>query len=90
MANKKGKKSTGAVGKKDISQAGANQPWISMRSGLIIVAITSIGMAVLTFIQVYPALGFWVGVQKGLLFGVMIWVIFWGYFFLRRFLSRKG
>jgi len=64
------------------------EPWISMRSGVIIIAITSIGMAVLTAIQAVPAMGWVEGILWGLLFGALIWVIFFGMNFLNRFLRR--
>ncbi len=89
MANKKSKNTTKS---KDKSKAppDINQPWISMRSGLIIIAITSIGMAVLTAVQTVPSVGLVKGVLWGLFFGAMIWAIFFGYYFLRRLLGPKG
>jgi hypothetical protein len=63
-------------------------PWISMRSGTFIIGITSIGMAVLTSIQVVPVKGWLEGIAWGLLFGVMIWAIFFGLIFTNRFLRR--
>lgn len=63
-----------------------NKPWMSMRSGLILVGLTSVGMAVLTAVQVAPEKGLLQGILYGLLFGVLIWVIFWGFYFFRRFL----
>jgi uncharacterized membrane protein len=64
------------------------EPWISMRSGIIIIAITSIGMAVLTAIQTVPALGWAEGLLWSLLFGALIWIIFFGMNFLNRFLRH--
>jgi uncharacterized membrane protein len=65
-----------------------NEPWISMRNGTVIITITSIGMAVLTAIQVIPVKGWIEGVLWGLLFGGLIWVIFFGLIFVNRFLKR--
>ena len=65
-----------------------NEPWISMRSGTIIIVFTSIGMAVLTAIQVIPIKGWLEGILWGLLFGGLIWVIFFGMIFINRFLKR--
>ncbi|HMB24443.1 MAG TPA: hypothetical protein VKP08_16485, partial [Anaerolineales bacterium] len=54
------------------------QPWISMRSGLIVIAITSVAMAALTAWQVNPLRGWLEGILWGLLFGALIWAIFFG------------
>ncbi len=64
------------------------EPWISMRSALIIITITSIGMAVLTAWEVVPVKGWGEGVLWGLLFGVLIWIIFFGMIFFNRLIRR--
>jgi len=64
------------------------EPWISMRTGLIIITITSIGMAVLTGIQAVPALGWGEGLLWSALFGALIWIIFFAMNFVNRFLRR--
>ncbi|MBN2117724.1 MAG: hypothetical protein JW730_14205 [Anaerolineales bacterium] len=64
------------------------EPWISMRSGIIIIAITSIAMTVLTAIQAIPALGWVEGLFWSVLFGALIWIIFFGMNFINRFLRR--
>jgi uncharacterized membrane protein len=69
----------------DLSLEGA---WISMRKALIIITITSIGMAVLTAWEVIPVKGWSEGILWGLLFGVLIWVIFFGMIFFNRLLHR--
>jgi hypothetical protein len=63
-----------------------NQPWISMRSGLVLMGLASIAMAVLTAWEVTPEKGLLQGILYGLLFGGLIWVIFWGFYFIRRLL----
>jgi hypothetical protein len=65
-----------------------NQPWISMRSGVKIIAFTSIALAVLTAWQVIPSKGWLEGILWGLLFGVLIWAIFFGNILLNRFLHK--
>ncbi|HSK67224.1 MAG TPA: hypothetical protein VK888_09850 [Anaerolineales bacterium] len=65
-----------------------SQPWISMRRGLIIIAITSVVMAVLTAWQVIPSRGWLEGILWGLLFGAFIWVIFFGNILINRFLRK--
>jgi hypothetical protein len=64
------------------------QPWISMRRGLILIAITSIAMAVLTAWQVIPSKGWLEGILWGLLFGALIWAIFFGNLLITRFLRK--
>jgi len=64
------------------------EPWISMRNGIVIITITSIGMAVLTAIQVIPVKGWVEGILWGLLFGGLIWAIFFGLIIVNRFLKR--
>jgi hypothetical protein len=63
-----------------------NKPWIQMKTGLIIITIVSIGMAILTAIQVIPSKGVLQGILWGILFGGIIWAIFWGYYLIRRVL----
>ena len=64
------------------------QPWISMRNAIFIISFTSIGMAVLTGTQVVPVKGWVEGILWSLLFGGLIWAIFFGLFFVNRFLRR--
>ena len=61
-------------------------PWIQMRTGVIIIAITSIGMAVLTAWQAIPNIGITNGILYGLFFGGLIWIIFLGFLLFRRFI----
>ena len=64
------------------------QPWISMRSGIKIIAFTSIAMAVLTAAQVIPSRGWLEGILWGVLFGVLIWAIFFGNILINRLLHK--
>jgi len=74
--------------KKEKTNNPMTQPWISMRSGVKIIAFTSIAMAVLTAWQVIPSKGWLEGILWGLLFGVLIWAIFFGNILLNRFLRK--
>ena len=70
----------------------ASQPagaWIPMRTGLIIITIVSVVMAVLTAWQAVPVKGWVEGILWGVLFGGSIWVIFLGFLLYGR-LFRKG
>jgi fatty acid desaturase len=64
------------------------QPWISMRSGLKIIAIASVAMAVLTAWQTIPSKGWVEGILWGLLFGALIWAVFFGNMLIMKFLRR--
>ena len=64
------------------------EPWISMRSGIIIIAITSLGMTVLTAIQVIPVKGWLEGLLWSVLFGALIGVVFFDMNFINRFFRR--
>jgi fatty acid desaturase len=65
-----------------------SQPWISMKTGLRIITVTSIAMAVLTAWQVVPSKGWVEGILWGLLFGALIWAVFFGNILITRFLRR--
>jgi hypothetical protein len=72
--------------KKETVQVG---PWISMRTGLIIITLTSIGMAVLTAVQVWDTKPPLEAILWGLVYGALIWVIFFGMFFFNRWIRRR-
>ncbi|MGE5252024.1 MAG: hypothetical protein ACM3QS_17605 [Bacteroidota bacterium] len=76
--------------KKEAKKEGlpAAQPWISMRTGVKVVAVASIVMAVLTASQVIPARGWIEGILFGLLYGGLVWGIFFGNIWLNRFLRK--
>ena len=64
------------------------QPWISMRGGMQVVALASLGMAILTAWQVVPLKGWLEGILWGLFFGVLIWAIFFGMYWFNRWTRR--
>lgn len=74
--------------KKDQKEGQPVQPWISMRSGLIVIAVTSVGLAALTASQVIPSRGWLEGILWGLLFGALIWAIFFGNLLINRLLRK--
>jgi len=91
MARKKqeSKKSGKPTDAEIIKEALKPTPWIPMRTGLILVAIASIVMAVLTGIQTIPAVGWGEGLLWSLGFGGMIWVIFFGNMWLMKLFRRQ-
>ncbi len=64
------------------------QPWISMRRGMIVMAFTSLVLAVLIAWQVSYSRGWLEGALWGLLFGALLWIIFFGNLFITRFLRK--
>ncbi len=62
--------------------------WIPMRNGMIIVGMASLGMAILTAWEVIPVRGWLEGILWGLLFGALIWVIFFGMYWFNRLIRR--
>ena len=75
--NKKSKEKE-TTGKQPSITASISDAWISMRSGIIIISIVSIGMAVMTAWQAIPQKGWLEGSLLGLFFGILIWVVFLG------------
>ena len=65
-----------------------NQPWIPMRGGLIFMGVTSLALAVLVAWQTIPSTGWLEGILWGLLFGAMIWAIFFGNLWITRKLRK--
>jgi len=62
--------------------------WLSMRTGIILITILSIGMTVLTAWQSVPVKGWLDGILLGLFFGGSLWIIFLGFLLYGR-LFRK-
>ncbi len=82
MANRPNKKGNG-------KQYTGSEPWISMRTGSIVIAITSIVMAVLTTVQAWETKPPIEAILWGIFFGALIWVIFFGMLFFNRLMGRK-
>ena len=66
-----------------------NKPWLSMSSGLLVISLVSLGLAILTAWQAIPIKGWFQGILWGVIFGGSIWVIFIGALFLNRLMRRK-
>ncbi len=62
--------------------------WLSIKSGIILISITSLLMAGLTAFEAVPAKGWSEGLLLSLLFGVMIWGVFFFMLFINRILRR--
>ncbi|MBN1149019.1 MAG: hypothetical protein JXA78_17305 [Anaerolineales bacterium] len=75
--------------KKVQAQQNLSDPWISMRTGLILVTVISIGMAILTAWTTIPAIGWGEGLLWAVGFGVAVWLVFIGFFLFNRLVRRK-
>ena len=82
--NKNKTKKTPKVKEKEIP----TKSWVSMRSGMIIMAITSLALAVLVASQAIPSTGWLEGILWGLLFGAMLWAIFFGNLWITKKLRK--
>lgn len=67
---------------------GLNQPPISKRTALIIIAVISLALAVIEAWQVIPSKGWVEGILWGLLLGALVWVMFFGNILIKRFLRK--
>ncbi len=85
--NKNRTKKTPKV-KEDEEEFPLNKPWLSMRGGMVVMAIVSLALAVLIAWQVIPNNGWLEGIGWGLLFGALIWVIFFGNLWITRKLRK--
>ena len=65
-----------------------NKPWVSMRGGLIIMSIASVALAILIASQVIPSTGWLEGIGWGLLFGGVLWAIFFGNLWITKKLRK--
>jgi len=73
----------------DYSEENSNATgWISQRTGLAIVAVVSVALAIMNGWQVARVNGLIPGVLWGLLFGGSIWLIFIVALFLNRWFRR--
>ncbi len=66
-----------------------SKPWISMRSGTIVLAVVSLGMSILAASQAIPAKGVVEGVLWGLFFGGSVWLVFLAALLFNRFVRGK-
>jgi hypothetical protein len=65
-------------------------PWISMRTGLIVMAIVSIGFAIYIILMSDPtATPLLNRILSGVLFGGSLWVVFFGFMLINRYIRKK-
>ena len=74
---------------KSFSKGGASpdDPWISMRTGMIVITVTSVLMAILMAWSAIPTKGIFQGLLWGIGAGIGVWLVF-GLAFLFNILVR--
>jgi hypothetical protein len=65
-----------------------SDPWISMRSGLIVMGVVSIGLAIWTAYQVSGDRPLMESILWGAVFGGSLWLVFFGFMLFNRWLRR--
>ena len=75
--------------KKQEQETDPTSPWLAMRTGLIVITILSIGMAIFVAWTVIPATSTVEGILWGLGFGAGIWFVFVLAFAFNRFVRGK-
>lgn len=63
--------------------------WIKMRTGILLISVLSLAMAVLTAWQAVPLKGWLEGILWGVFFGGSIWVIFLVFLLYGRLFRRS-
>ena len=84
MANKPKKRATPTA-----TPVQGTGPWMPMRTGIIIIAITSVAMAVLTTVQYWSYNPPQNAIMGGLVWGALIWAVFIGMLLFNRFIGRR-
>jgi hypothetical protein len=74
--------------KKPNEEKGLDQPPISKRTALMILAIISAAIAILTAWQLIPSKGWLEGILWGLLYGALVWAMFFGNILIKGFLRK--
>lgn len=73
----------------DMNKSGLKgNAWIPYRQGVIVIAVLSIGMAILTTYQALEVKPLGEAILYGLFFGGSLWLIFFGMILVNRFLGR--
>lgn len=89
MSNRKEKKNLQSGEDQSEKKPQLSDPWISMRTGLILIAIVSIAMVVLVILTGNPEMPILERALYGLGFGASIWVVAVVFFVFNRFILRR-
>ncbi len=64
------------------------RPWLSLRAGLVLMSITSVGLALFITAQTWRAQTPPQAILSGIIYGGLIWVIFGGMLLFNRWTGR--
>ena len=78
----------GQKSKSPTSNSKQTKTGITINRGILLVAVNSLVWALLTTYQISAQKGLLIGSLWGLAFGAFIWVIYFGYFLLKRAVKR--
>jgi hypothetical protein len=70
-------------------KAALSKSWLSMRTGIIIMALVSIAFAGFVAWNYIESAGLFKAILIGLMFAAILWAIFIGNFYLNKFLRRN-
>ncbi len=74
---------------KDKPQDLTAQPWIPFKTGLIVVGVVSVLLAIWTVITSNPELPLLERILWGVVFGFSIWLVFFFFLLINRLLRRR-
>lgn len=80
MAKKSGRKYRDKSKETASNQRPGTQPWLSKRTGLIIMAVLSLGLAILILWQLYPEMGLGQALVWAAGFSLSLWVVFFMFY----------
>ena len=66
-----------------------NEPWLSTRTGLIVMVLLTLGLAAFIANQLRPVMALWEAILWGLGFGVATWGVFGLALAFNRFVRRR-
>jgi hypothetical protein len=76
-------------GKKSSKQNQSEDAWIPMRTGMIVITLVSVAIGAWTAWNALPAEGLAKSIFWGFVFGGSIWLIFFGAYFLNRWVRKR-
>jgi uncharacterized membrane-anchored protein len=82
LANKSNKKQSKKQDRQD-------DAWLSMRTGMIVITIVSLAIGAWTAWNALPAEGLGMSIFWGVVFGGSIWLVFFGAYFLNRWVRKR-
>lgn len=75
--------------KRQVSGKKLSDPWLGMRTGMLIMGVVSLGMAGLTAYTAAPAIGWPEAIFWGLVFGLGVWLVFGIFYYFNLFVRGK-